>query len=338
MLAEFTPPFPPDLGAVPRTATVLVRSAEELRRALRQARTGAVRLDGSALDRVLGVDRERGRAEIQAAARWASLAEHPALAPLGLHAFTAEFGAAQTVGESVNVNWAGPDGAPVSRHIAAITLVTPDGELRRADRESNPDLFRLAVGGQGVFGVLYSVTLDLASLVAAAAAAQPPVQLALGDESAAAGSASAIELLVPPLALERFLDAVRTIAAERRVALRHISVRRTLAEDETRLRWARRDWAAVHIRFAARGSLGAAVYAAETRRELLAQALDCGGSFPVRDLRDATRAQLEACYPALGVVLAEKRRADPADRLQNAWLRRARAILREDRCESRWSH
>jgi|GEM_PF-951566 len=337
MLAEFGLALPQDLAAVPRAATVRVRSAEELRRALRQARTCAVRLDGSALDRVLGVDRERGRAEIQAAARWASLAEHPALAHPGLAAFGAEPGAAPTVGESVNVNGAGPDGAPVSRHIAAITLVTPDGELRRADRQSNADLFRLAVGGQGVFGVLYSVTLDLASLAASAAAARAPVRLALGDDSAAAGSASAIELLVPPQALDRFLDAVRGIAAERRVALRRVSVRRTLAEEETRLRWASRDWAAVHIRFGVRGSLGAAVHAAETRRALLAQALDCGGSFPVCDLRDAAREQLEACYPGLGVFLAEKGRLDPCDRLQNPWLRRVRAILREDRCESRWS-
>lgn len=337
MLAEFSLPIPRDLVGAPRVATVSVRSADELRRALRQARTCAVRLDGSALDRVLGVDRERGRAEIQAAARWASLAEHPALAHLRLGAFAAECGLAETVGESVNVNCAGPDGAPVSRHVAAFTLVTPDGELRRADRDSNADLFRLAVGGQGVFGVLYSVTLDLVSLAASAAAAQPPVQLALGDESAAAAGASAIELLVPPQALERFLDRARGVCAERRIRLRRVSVRRTLAEGDTRLRWATREWAAVHVQFGARGSLGAAVYAAETRRELLALALDCGGAFPVRDLRDATRAQLEACYPALGVILAEKRRLDPADRLLNPWLRRARAILREGRCESRWS-
>lgn len=337
MLAEFSLPVPLDFAAAPRAATVLVRSAEELRRALRQARTCAIRLDGSALDRVLGVDRARGRAEVQAAARWSSLAEHPALASSGLAAFAALPGPAHTVGESVNLNCAGPDGAPVSRHVAAFTLVTPDGELRRADRDSNPELFCLAVGGQGVFGVLYSVTLDLASLAAAAAAARPPVRLSLGDEGAAAGGLTGIELLVPPHALERFLDAVRGIAAERRLALRSVSVRCTLAEEETRLRWASRDWAAVDIRFGARGSLGAAVHAAETRRELLAQALGCGGSFPVHDLRDATRDQLEACYPALGVILAEKRRLDPADRLQNPWLRRVRAILREDRCESRWS-
>lgn len=336
MLASFSLPSPWDAAAEPRAARISVRSADELRRALRQARGSALTVDGSALDRVLSVDREHSRAEIQAGASWAALAAHPALAHLGLSAFCTGAAIPATLGESLNINCAGPDGMPLSRHVAAFTIATPDGELRRADRNCSAELFRLVLGGQGIFGVLYSATLDLDSLAAAAAAAQAPIELAFGEGGCEAGSA--IELLVPPQALERFLDGVRQLGAERRVALERVSVRRTLAESETRLAWATRAWAAVRVRFGVRRSLSAAVQAAETRRELLAWALACGGSFPVSDLREARRAQLEACYPALGVILAEKRRLDPADRLQNGWLRRARAILREGRCESRGSH
>lgn len=72
------------------------------------------------------------------------------------------------------------------------------------------------------------------------------------------------------------------------------------------------------------------------RRALLAAALARGGAFPIRDLRDATRAQLEACYPMLPDFLAEKRRGDPGERLQNAWYRDASARLRGGACEVRW--
>ena len=112
---------------------------------------------------------------------------------------------------------------------------------------------------------------------------------------------------------------------------------RTLAERSCHLNWATREWAGVEIRFGTKTTLGASVVAAEVRRALLAAALARGGSFPVADMRDATRAQLETCYPMLKGFLAEKRRADPAERLQNAWYRQVSAILRAESCDVRWS-
>ena len=40
-------------------------------------------------------------------------------------------------------------------------LVGADGEPHRCSRNENPELFRLAAGGYGLFGVVYSVTLRL---------------------------------------------------------------------------------------------------------------------------------------------------------------------------------
>lgn len=337
MTAALFLPAACDLGSMPRTETVVVRSADELRNAMRQSRTRPTTLDASGLDRILRLDGIRGALEVQAATRWEVLAAWPALASHGLGGFATVEGFPATVGDAFAENAAGPDGVPVAAHVQAFVLVTPDGELRRVDRETHPDLFRLVAGGQDVFGMLYSVTLDIESLRRSAAAAHEPAELALPDAAPAQGPACEIALLLPPPQLERFLGEVRTLAADRRLALQSISVRRTLAEDQTRLRWARREWAAVRVRFGVRRSLGAAVHAAETRRGLLALALECGGSFPVSDLRDATRAQLEACYPEFSAFVAEKRRADPSERLQNAWFRNACAILRGERCESRWS-
>lgn len=337
MYATLSLPASCDLTSMPQAETLVVRSADELRNAMRQSRSRPIALDASGLDRILRLDSARGLLEVQTATAWATLAAWPALGTPSLEAFARTAGLPATVGGAFAENAAGPDGAPVARHVHAFVLVTLDGDLRRMDRESNPDLFRLVAGGQDVFGMLYSVTLDIESLRRSAAAAQEPVALVLPDAAPEQGRACEIALLLPPEQLERFLGEVRTLAADRRLALQSISIRRSFAEDETRLRWARREWAAVRVRFGVRTSLGAAVHAAETRRGLLALALECGGSFPVSDLRDATRAQLEACYPEFSAFVAEKRRADPSGRLQNAWFRKACAILRGERCESRWS-
>ncbi|MGZ4289849.1 MAG: FAD-binding oxidoreductase [Gaiellaceae bacterium] len=46
-------------------------------------------------------------------------------------------------------------------HVTAIELVTADGELRRVDRDNDPDLFWALRGGGGSFGVVTAVELEL---------------------------------------------------------------------------------------------------------------------------------------------------------------------------------
>jgi len=334
-----TLPAGPEASDEPRAATVpvhvKVRSADELRHALRQARQSPLTLDASGLDRVLRVDAKRGLVEVQAGATWALLAAYVAQRNIALEAFAAALPG--TVGEAVSQAAAGPDGAPVTTHVAALTLVMPDGELRRTDRETRPELFRLALGGRGVIGVLYSVTLDVGSLEASARLARAAVDLCVSDVAAAGTVACKIECLLPPAELAGYLADVRAAAHEHRIALHGISVRRYQPESDSLLRWATRDWAGVQVRFGIRPTLGAGVRATEIRGRLLEMALARKGSFPIRDARHATRAQLEACYPMLAAFLAEKRRVDPDERLQNAWLRDVLAKMRTERCESRWA-
>jgi FAD/FMN-containing dehydrogenase len=333
MFATLTLPAGIDLTSPQRTPTVRVRSADDLRNALRHAREHSLRLDGSGMDRVLQMDAKRGTIEVQAATPWSELAGYLASRKIAVGAFARMPG---TVGEAVAQAAAGPDGLPVSAHVAALTLFTPDGELRRADRNAYHDLFRLALGGQAVIGVFYSVTLSIESLRASAAAETAPVELHIDEAGAAQSAACAIECLLPPDALDAYLKDIRLLAEERRVALHGITVRRYQAESETSLRWASREWAGVEVRFGIRTTLGAAVAAAEVRRALLGAALRHGGSFPIRDLRDATRRQLETCYPMIGTFLADKKRGDPAERLQNAWFRKLVATMRGEACAVRW--
>ena len=338
MYATLTLPAGNDPTLPRRTPTVRVRSADDLRNALRHAREHSLKLDGSGMDRVLHLDAKRGMLEVQAATPWTELARYLAARKIEIDAFARMAGAPATVGEAVAQAAAGPDGVPVPAHVAAITLFTPDGELRRADRNAHRELFLLALGGHGVIGVLYSVTLSIESLRSSAAAAAAPVELRIQDGPATPAPECAIECLLPPAALDAYLNDVRVFSAERRIALHGITVRRYQPESETSLRWARREWAGVELRFGTKTTLGATVAAAEVRRALLAAALGHGGSFPIRDLRDATRRQLESCYPMISAFLADKRRGDPAERLQNAWYRGLVATMRSEPCAIRWGN
>jgi FAD/FMN-containing dehydrogenase len=333
MFATLTLPAGTDLTLPQRTPTVRVRSADDLRNALRHARANGLRLDGSGMDRVLQLDDKRRQIEVQAATTWAELARYLASRKIEIAAFARVPG---TIGESASQAAAGPDGLPIVAHVAAITVFTPEGELRRADRHAYPELFRLALGGHGVIGILYSVTLSIDALLRSAAAAEDPVELRIHEEPATPAPECSIECLLPPAALEAFLKDVRLLADERRIALHGITVRRYRAEAETSLRWATREWAGVEVRFGIKTTLGAAVAAAEVRRAILGAALGHAGSFPIRDLRDASRRQLEACYPMIGAFLADKRRGDPAERLQNGWYRGLVATMRGEPCAVRW--
>jgi FAD/FMN-containing dehydrogenase len=317
--------LPTETGSAARPRAVRVRSADELRRALREARHAPLALDASGLDRVLRLDAGRGLIEVQAAAPWAALDR------LGCAPFLPA-----SIGEAVSANAAGPDGVPVSAHVAAITLVTADGELRRASREAQPELFRLALGGHGVFGVLYSVTLRIESLRRSAARAVVPVALEL-PAGAAPAAGPALEVLIPPERLEDYLAEAKALAGEHRLALEGAAVRRLAPESETVLRWATREWAGVVLRLRRGATLGASAHAAQVRRALLGTAIRLGGSFPIAGRPEASREQLEACYPGLAAFLAEKRRIDPCERLANGWYRHIAGLMRRAPLAARWS-
>ena len=62
---------------------------------------------------------------------------------------------------SSNVHGRGLAFKPIVDDIESFTLITPEGCLRHCDRHQNADLFGLAIGGYGLFGVIVTVTLRL---------------------------------------------------------------------------------------------------------------------------------------------------------------------------------
>jgi FAD/FMN-containing dehydrogenase len=309
------------------TSKSLPLSAQELCQSVR----AAGRFDPSRLDRVLSVDEARGLVEAQSATPWAALAER--LRPGDPRARELKT-TQRTIGESLACNAAGPDGRPTVSHVESFTMVTPDGQLRRVDRGGNPGLFSLVVGGQGLFGALYSVTLRLDSLERALAEAQAPAPLV---GAVRPGVARRLVLLVPEARAEALIAGCREACAEWRIDLAGASVRRIRSEQETFLRWARRECAEVCLALDAGANLGAEVRLTQLRRSLIDLAIALGGGFPIAGSRSATREQTECCYPQLAGFLAEQRRIDPQQRWVNGWLRHHRSLLEREACEVRWS-
>jgi hypothetical protein len=301
-------------------------SALELSAAMRDARP----YDPARLDRVLRIEERPGLIEVQASVRWQTIAA--SLRP-GDERAAGIRTTMPTVGESLTYNAAGPDGRPAVAHVESMVLVTPGGELVRSSRSANRELFALVAGGQGLFGALYSITLRIGSLAAAVNDAAEPEIL-----SAVKADTRPLRLLLPPENLAAFLAEARERCREWRMPLAGIKLRRTREENDTFLRWARREYAAVTLSLAEPPVLGVAVRAAQLRRGLLDAAIARGGSFPVYCTPEATREQTEACYPELPRFLAEKRRVDPGERVVNPWYRHYRRLFSGERCEVRWAN
>jgi hypothetical protein len=307
-------------------APSLPLSAQELQESVRECRP----VRSARLDRILRLDGRRALLEVQANTRWQAVAE--CLRP-GDGRVQALLAPRATVGTSIARNAAGPDGRPVVTHVESLTMVTPDGQLRRVDRLASSGLFALALGGQGLFGALYSATLRIESLLRSVNEPGQSETLPPGLPSA---PARRLRLLVPPEALDAFVGDAHARCAAWRAAIEGVQVRHTLGEDETFLRWAQREYAEVTLWLDERATLGAAVRGVQLLRELIDAAIARGGTFPIACTPEATREQTEACYPQLAAFLAEQRRIDPAGAMENRWSRHQRSLLGRKPCEVRW--
>jgi len=73
-----------------------------------------------------------------------------------------------TVGGSISVNAHGMDhnAGSLGQTIRSFRIILPDGSIRTASRSENPELFRLAIGGYGLFGVILDAKIDVVPNVA----------------------------------------------------------------------------------------------------------------------------------------------------------------------------
>jgi FAD/FMN-containing dehydrogenase len=133
-----------------------------------QFATDSICIDTRALNRVISFNQERGLIETEAGIQW------PKLIRTYLDArrdSANQWGIAQkqtgadtfTLGGSLssNVHGRGLAMKPLISNIESFTLVDADGKSVRCSRDENGELFRIAIGGYGLFGLIDSVTLRL---------------------------------------------------------------------------------------------------------------------------------------------------------------------------------
>ncbi len=125
-------------------------------------------IDTRKMNRVLGFDQERGHIEVEAGMQWPQLHQHLVAAQKGRDkqwTFAQKQSGADrlTLGGclAANVHGRGLKLPPFIGDVEAFKLLNAKGELVQCSRSENPELFKLAIGGYGLFGLVTSVTLRL---------------------------------------------------------------------------------------------------------------------------------------------------------------------------------
>ena len=127
-----------------------------------------VLLDTRPLNRVLNFDSDTGTVKVEAGAMWpeliATLIETQGGSPRQWGIAQKQTGADRlSLGGAVSANIHGRGLAmkPLVGDIESLEIVDAAGDLVTCSRIDNAELFRLVVGGYGLFGIVYSVTLRL---------------------------------------------------------------------------------------------------------------------------------------------------------------------------------
>ena len=129
----------------------------------------AVLLDMRAMNRVAGLDMNTGVLHVEAGIEWPELIQ----GYLDLQKDNAFWGIRQkqggadhlTLGGAISANAHGHclGAAPIVGDLEWIEIVTAEGSTNRCSRKQNKELFSLAVGGYGLFGVITAAGLRLVS-------------------------------------------------------------------------------------------------------------------------------------------------------------------------------
>lgn len=130
--------------------------------------TNTILLDTSGLNRVLSFDREKGLIDVQAGCCWPELFDflerEQRLKNTAWGVRQKQTGADHlSIGGalSANAHGRGLRFKPIVDDVESFRLVDDQGNLASCSRSENPELFKLAIGGYGLFGVIADVKLRL---------------------------------------------------------------------------------------------------------------------------------------------------------------------------------
>jgi FAD/FMN-containing dehydrogenase len=133
-----------------------------------QFATKSVLLDMRAMNRVISLDDKTGVLQVEAGIEWPELIR----GYLSLQKGNVSWGIRQKQGGSdrmslggtlsANAHGHGLGSPPMIGDVEWIEIVTADGTAKKCSRKENAELFSLAVGGYGLFGIITAVGLRLA--------------------------------------------------------------------------------------------------------------------------------------------------------------------------------
>lgn len=130
--------------------------------------TGTIQIDMTGMNRVLNLDAEQGIIEVEAGIEWPELLDYLARAQTGREKqwgiMQKQTGADRlSIGGALasNVHGRGLKFKPIIDQVDSLTLMDHTGAILRCSRGENPELFRLVIGGYGLFGIVTSVRLSL---------------------------------------------------------------------------------------------------------------------------------------------------------------------------------
>ncbi|HJQ23033.1 MAG TPA: FAD-binding oxidoreductase [Blastocatellia bacterium] len=125
-------------------------------------------IDMTAMNRVLGFDQGRGIVEVESGIAWPALLDYLKRAQ---ESEAKQWGIVQkqtgadnlTLGGALasNVHGRGLRFKPIIDQVESFTLLNHAGQLLTCSRQENAELFRLAIGGYGLFGIVTSLRLRL---------------------------------------------------------------------------------------------------------------------------------------------------------------------------------
>ena len=127
-----------------------------------------VLLDMSAMNRVLKFEPEHELIEVESGIKWNELIDYTTSAQIGQNVQVGirqkQTGADNlSIGGalSANIHGRGLQMKPFVEDVESFRLINADGEIVNCSRQENAELFRLAVGGYGLFGIVVSIKLRL---------------------------------------------------------------------------------------------------------------------------------------------------------------------------------
>ncbi|MDA1028499.1 MAG: FAD-binding oxidoreductase [Bacteroidetes bacterium] len=121
----------------------------------------AIVLDMSSFNKILDLDVEKKIIRVQSGAKWKDVQEY--INPYKLAVKVMQSSYVFTIGGTLSANAHGRDldMSSVVETVRSFRLLNANGEILNFSRTENPELFRLVIGGYGLFGVILDVDIEL---------------------------------------------------------------------------------------------------------------------------------------------------------------------------------